>query len=127
MTARDAVRAINAGRVALGVGLVLAPHRSARVWIGDDASGRGTAVLARAHGTREIVLGVLALRVAGDRRSARRLAGALVLCDVVDLAVTIAARRSLPRTSVLVALVAGAGMAGQAWAVGRPADEPPAR
>ncbi len=112
MTPRDVVRAINAGRVALGVGLVLAPRRAARVWIGDEACGAGASVLARAHGTREIVLGSLAMQAPGDRR----LVGALVLCDVVDLGVTVAAHRSLPRSSVLVGLVAAVAMGGQAWA-----------
>jgi hypothetical protein len=120
MVARDVVRAIDAGRVALGVGLVLAPRRGARVWIG-DVDGPGIAVLARAHGTREIVLGALALHAPDDRR----LQGALACCDAVDLAVTVAARRSLPRASVLVALLAAVGMVGQAWAARRLVEQAP--
>jgi hypothetical protein len=120
MAARDVVRAINVGRVALGVGLVLAPRRSARVWIGDDACRDATAVVVRAHGTREIVLGGLAIEFADDGRVGPRVVSALLACDVVDLAVTVAARRSLPRSSALVALLAAVGMAGQAWAAARP-------
>ena len=119
MTPRDVVRAINAGRVALGVGLLVAPRRSARVWIGDDGRLPGVAVVSRAHGSREVLLGGLALHTAGDARFAPRFQRALTACDAVDLVATLAARRSLPRTSVAVALLAAVAMAGQLWAAPR--------
>ena len=119
MAPRDVVRAINAGRVALGVGLLVAPRRSARVWIGDDARLPGVGVVARAHGSREVLLGGLALHTVGDARFAARMQHALAAVDAVDLVATVAARRSLPRTGIAVGLVAAVAMAGELWAAPR--------
>lgn len=125
MTPRDVVRAIQAGRVALGVGLLVAPRRSARVWIGDAARSSGVAVVSRAHGSREVVLGGLALHTAASGRVAARMQWALAACDAVDLVATVAARRSLPRTSSVVALMAVVAMAAELWAAPRLAQADP--
>jgi hypothetical protein len=119
MAPRDVVRAINAGRVALGVGLLVAPRRSGRGWIGDDARLPGVAVVARAHGSREVLLGGLALHTAANARFAARMQHALAAVDAVDLVATLAARRSLPRTSIGVGLIAAIALAGELWAAPR--------
>ncbi|MGI9098074.1 MAG: hypothetical protein ACR2H2_06195 [Solirubrobacteraceae bacterium] len=115
MAPRDYARAINLARIALGLSLLLAPRRSASAWVGADAHRPGTAVIARAHGVRDAVVGVIALQTVDDPLygpRCQRLAG---LCDAVDLGATLMARRSLPRTGVLVGLLAGVGLAGQLW------------
>ena len=61
MPPRDVARALNIGRIALGLSLVLAPRRTGRVWIGADADRPGTGVVLRAHGIRDALLGALAL------------------------------------------------------------------
>jgi hypothetical protein len=115
MSPREFARALNVGRVALGLSLLLAPRRAASAWIGADAARPGTAAVARAHGVRDAVIGVIALQTIDDPLygpRCQRLAG---LCDAVDLAATVAARRSLPSTGVLVGLLAAVGLAGQLW------------
>jgi hypothetical protein len=113
---RDVARALNVGRVALGLGLVLAPRRSLRVWIGADADRPGTAVVARAHGIRDALLGTIALQTLDPPQAALRYHSSLAVCDAVDLGATLAARRSLPRTgTVLVSALAAVGVAGQLW------------
>jgi hypothetical protein len=118
MTPREYARAINVGRIALGLSMLLAPRLSARAWIGADAASPGTAAVARAHGVRDAVIGVIALQTVdhplyGPR--VQRLAG---LCDAVDLGATLAARRSLPPTGILVGLLASVGLAAQLWVAG---------
>jgi hypothetical protein len=125
MSPRDYARAINVGRIVLGLSLLLAPRRSAGAWIGADAARAGTAAVARAQGIRDVVVGVIALQTVDDPLygpRCQRLAG---LCDAVDLGATVAARRSLPRTGVLVGMLAAVGLAGQLWVAARLAAAEP--
>jgi hypothetical protein len=125
MSPREYARVLNVGRIALGLSLLLAPRLSARAWIGADAARPGTAAVARAHGIRDAVLGVIALQTIDDPLygpRCQRLAG---LCDAVDLGATVAARRSLPPTGILVGLLAAVGLAGQLWVAAELAAGPP--
>lgn len=126
MSPRDVARVLNVGRIALGLSLVVAPRRALRGWIGADADRPGTAVVARAHGIRDALLGVIALRTLGSPRTALRYHSSLAVCDAVDLGATLAARRSLPWTgTVLVSAMAAAGVAGQLWVAVRLGAAPP--
>ena len=120
MSPRDYARVLNVGRIVLGLSLVVAPRRAARTWIGAAADRPGTAVVARAHGIRDAVIGVIALQTVDDPLygpRCQRLAG---LCDAVDLGATLAARRSLPWTgTVLISVMAAIGLRGQLWVAGR--------
>ena len=120
MSPRDAARALNAARIALGLSLVLAPRLTARTWIGDDAARPGTRVVLRAHGTRDALLGALALHTVDAPQLGPRYQATLAICDAVDFAATVAARRSLPRVgAILVAAMAATGVAGQLWVAER--------
>jgi hypothetical protein len=65
MNPLDAARGIALGRVALGAGLLLAPAAVARPWIGAAADRPGTQVVLRGFGARDVVLGGIALHLAG--------------------------------------------------------------
>jgi hypothetical protein len=119
MSPRDVARVLSIGRIALGTGLVLAPRRTARAWIGRDADRPGTVVVTRAHGIRDALLGAIALHSLDDPQTGPRLHGVIAVCDAVDLGATLAARRRLPAGAALVAAMAAAGMAGQLWVAGR--------
>ena len=117
MAPRDLARLIAAGRIAIGAGLVLAPRLSTRPWIGADAGRPGAKVLARAMGSRDLVIGAIALHTLGNAQVAPRWQKAGAAVDAVDLAATLAARRELPRGGVaLVVAMATCGIAGQVWA-----------
>jgi hypothetical protein len=117
---RDVARALNVGRIALGLSLVLAPRLTARSWIGDDAARPGTRVVLRAHGIRDALLGALALHTLDAPQVGPRYQATLAVCDAVDFGATVAARRSLPRAgAVLVAAMAAVGVAGQLWVAER--------
>ena len=116
MAPRDVARALNVGRIGLGLSLVLAPRRTLRTWIGGDADRPGTVVVARAHGIRDALLGVVALQTLDDPQTALRYHSSLAICDAVDLGATLAARRALPWTgTVLVSALAAVGVCGQLW------------
>jgi hypothetical protein len=117
MAPRDVARAINIGRVAIGAGLVLAPGLAARGWVGADADRPAVAVLARALGVRDLVLGAMALHTMDRPEVGPRWLRTLAAVDAVDLAATLAARRALPAHGVvLVAAMASGAAAAQAWA-----------
>jgi hypothetical protein len=126
MTGRDVARLINAGRIAVGGALVLAPRRTARGWIGPDADAPGTTVVARALGVRDAVLGGIGLHTIDNPQVGPRWQRTLALCDGVDLAATLAVRRRLPRAGVaLVVVLAGAAVGAQLWAAGQLAEPAP--
>ncbi|MBW3607600.1 MAG: hypothetical protein KY463_04480 [Actinobacteria bacterium] len=117
MSARDLGRALAAGRVAIGVALLVAPRLSLGVWIGRDAASGPVVAPGRALGIREVVLGGLALHVVDRPRVAARMLRAVAVCDAVDLAATVAVRRSLSPVAVAaISAMALAAAAGQLWA-----------
>jgi hypothetical protein len=116
MPPREVARALNRGRIAVGLALVLLPRRAARGWIGGVADNPGVQALARAHGIRDALLGALALHTIDNPQAGPRYQATLAICDAVDLGATIAARRSLPWTGRWgVAAMAAGGMVTQVW------------
>lgn len=111
------VRAIGAGRVALGAAFVARPGLAAP-WLGRVATRPDAGIALRAFGMRDLVLGGLALHTAGNATVAARMQIAGIAVDAADLAATLAARRSVPATGVaLIALLAGGAIAGQVVAI----------
>ncbi|MGH2684766.1 MAG: hypothetical protein ACRDJP_04785 [Actinomycetota bacterium] len=107
MNDRDMVLALHVGRIGVGVGGVLAPHRSTRAWVGPaNAASPAVRVITRAFGVRDAALGVIALK-ALDEADDDRLAAVLrvcAVCDVVDAAATVAAFRHLPKATRFLTL-----------------------
>jgi len=117
MRGRSVARALAVGRIAIGAGLLAAPRLTAGMWLGRAAAPPAVAPLARALGVREVVLGAMVLHVLDRPEVAARWLRAVSVCDVVDLAATVAARRSLPAPGVvLVGALASSAAAAQTWA-----------
>lgn len=106
-----------AGRLLFGIGLLAAPDKTARGWIGDDARRPGVKLVLRALGARDAALGAgaLATRDRPDRLAAWIAAGAV--CDLADLAITLATPAdALPANArwATVALAGGSALGGAA-------------
>lgn len=113
MSGRAIARTIAVGRVAFGVGMLVAPRAVGRSWVGDDGERPGATALVRALGVRDLVLGLIALHTVDHPQIGPRYQRTMAVCDAVDLLATLAVRDSLPPASVAgTALVAGAGAAG---------------
>lgn len=135
MDPRTAARVLAAGRAALGIGLIVAPTRFTRAWIGPEASADPAArVLARGLGIRDLLIGAIALHTVDHPQVGARWMRMAAAADAVDLLATVAARRSLPTAGVVGvgalaggAAAAGAVLAGQLEAIAAPAAdaEPP--
>ncbi len=109
--ARTGAIAVLGLRIAYGAGLIAAPSRLGRRWLGPAANAAPTQVPLRALGAREIVLHAGAI-IAAVRGAPLRpwLAGSIV-GDLSDLAATVAGRNELPKGSATATLVVGGSSA----------------
>ena len=110
-TRQKLARGLAINRISFGGGLILAPGRYARTWVGTDAARQDpTKLLARALGARDLALGasgLLALR-AGDANRTRRWFAAQGMTDAVDFVATLAARDvPLPARAFAAVMAAG--------------------
>lgn len=105
-------------RVAYGAGVIAAPERVARGWIGDDAARAPVKIAIRALGARDVALSIGALAQADERGAGPWLLAAAA-CDCVDLAATLAAGDALTqRARAGTAMLAGgSAVAGAALVV----------
>jgi hypothetical protein len=111
VSARDAARAIAAGRVVVGAAFLLAPALAGRGWIGDDAERPGVQAIFRALGVRDLILGMLTLHVVDRPGIGARTVATCAAADAVDFTATLAARESLPGKAAAGAIVVAGGAA----------------
>lgn len=109
-------RLLAAGRVAVGLGLFLAPSRLGRGWLGEVADEPGTTVATRGLGARDLALGVGALATSDDPDRGRRWIEAGIVADVGDALATLLTADDRPAgaTAAHVAVAGGAAALG-AW------------
>jgi hypothetical protein len=106
--ARLATIAVLGLRVAYGAGLVAAPGRLARRWLGPAADTGPTQVPLQGLGTREIVLHCGALAAAWQGAPLRPWLIGSIAGDLTDVIATVARREQLPEGAArATALVAG--------------------
>lgn len=122
MQARTVVTALGAGRVAIGLGLIVATRRTAGGWLGKDAAAvPGARAAVRGLGARDLAAGaalLVAIARDADDAEVRRWLLAGALGDTVDAVATVSAGRNDPvgRASTLIAVSAAAT---GAWAASR--------
>jgi hypothetical protein len=104
---------MSGARVALGVGLTVAPSRAAGGWLGADSSRPATQVAIRALGARDAVIGAGGLMAATSGRGLRSWMAAAAVSDLADALASLAAGDSLPPRGRIgvVALASGAAVA----------------
>jgi hypothetical protein len=114
MDARTLAKSIAYLRVALGAGLVVAPARSARGWVGEDGTSRAAQVMGIAVGARDVAVAAGTLRALSSGEDAKPWLAASVLCDAADAAANITRRDALPATGAIgvTALAGGAALLG---------------
>jgi hypothetical protein len=107
------------GRVALGAAMLLAPAAIGRPWIGGAADRAGTRVALRGFGARDLVLGGIALHLAGRGPAGARALQACALVDAADAIATLADRRDLPALGAIGVAALAAGSAAAEVALSR--------
>jgi hypothetical protein len=118
--ARTAVLGIAAGRMAIGIGALLATRPALKV-LGFEAGNTQTRALARIAGGRDLALGAMAFAVRDDRDALREATAAAAAVDLGDaISFAIAGRDpAAGRAAVQGVLSGGAAAVVGAWAVRR--------
>ena len=98
-------------RIAYGAGLIAAPERLARRWLGPASATAPTQVPLRGLGVREIVLHVGAVWATLRGAPPRPWLLGSVAGDLSDVAATVAARRELPDGAATATAVVAGGSA----------------
>jgi hypothetical protein len=101
MDARSLVKSLAYLRAALGAGLVVAPARAARGWVGEEGTTPGAQVMGIAVGVRDFALGAGTLRAFARDEDVRPWLAASVLCDAADTAANLSRRSALPATGAI--------------------------
>ena len=98
-------------RVAYGVGLIVAPERLTRRWLGPAAGAPPTQVPLRGMGAREIVVHGAAIAAALNDLPLRPFLAASAAGDLADILATVAGRDGLPKGSATATLAVAGGSA----------------
>lgn len=123
MEPRDIAIAQARGRMAVGAAYVLAPRLAGRIWVGRDADRRGTKVLARAFGARDLALG-LGVVIAIDRGApVRGWLEASALSDAIDFCASLLGGDAVPALARPGVLALGSGSAAVAAWLARTIDD----
>ncbi len=111
MKTRALLTQLSAGRIAIGTGLLVRPQL-AELWIGKDGRRSTVAVVVRALGIRDAVLGAGTLAATRSGQSLRPWLVAGLASDATDLAATAFARRDLSSGSArAIYAIAGSAVA----------------
>src|SRR6201996_9063756 len=118
--ARAAVLGIAGGRIAIGVGALLATRPALKV-LGFEASDTSARALARIAGGRDIALGLLTLAARDDRVRLREAAAVAAAVDLGDaICFGVAGRDPAAGRAAVQGILSGGGATGVgAWAVRR--------
>jgi hypothetical protein len=108
---RVAATAVLGLRIAYGAGLLAAPGRMARRWLGASADTAPTQIPLQGLGTREIVLHCGAIIAACRDSALRPWLAASIAGDLTDVAATVARRGELPDGSARATVLVGGGSA----------------
>jgi len=114
MDQRHVVRLLAVARVAIGVVALTAPRRAGALVLGARGRDRGVALLVRAFGVRDLVLGLGTLQALERDADPATWAKLSAACDAADAAATLLAAPALPATRVVL----GAGSAVTAASLG---------
>lgn len=120
---RIAALAVLGLRIVYGAGLLAAPARLSRRWLGDGVERASAQVPLRALGVREILLHAGAGVAAVQGAPLRPWLAASIAGDLSDIAWTAAARRQLPGGALAATAVVAGGSALVSAAVAAAVDE----
>jgi hypothetical protein len=112
MKPRDLLTQLAAGRIAIGATLIVRPEVVTAGWLGRDGRRPAIAVLGRAFGARDAVLGAGTLAAIRSGQGLRPWLYAGLFADAADLIATHLGRHQLPKASApLIYAIAGGALA----------------
>ena len=105
---------VAAGRIAFGLGFMLMPGLTGKLWIGGDASRPAVKVLTQAIGARDLAMGMGALMAMSQGKPARGWMEGIALTDAADFVWGVIARDRIPPVARMALLALAGGSAAQA-------------
>jgi hypothetical protein len=114
MEPRTLVTGIAVLRAVLGAGLIVAPARSARGWVGEAGTTPGAQVMGIAVGARDVAVALGTLNALRRDEDVKPWVAVSVLCDAADAAANLTRRNHIPATGA----IGVTALAGSAAAVG---------
>lgn len=114
---------MSVGRIAIGAGLLAAPARFSRSWVGEDAERASVQTAMRGLGARDVALGLGGLLARRHGQSTRGWLEAAALADLGDATATLAAWDDLPPTGRWLVLAMAGGAAAVGAALARVVDD----
>ncbi len=120
MDPKQLARNMGIARVTFGLGFMLLPGLTGRVWIGDEADGDRPKVLTQAIGARDLVMGLGILGAMGSNRPVKGWLQMTALTDALDFLAGLVAGDRLPpwNRRILLALAGGSALQGAIAAAG---------
>ena len=111
---RSRAQAMAVGRVLVGVGLLAAPSKAGRGWVGDSVDATVPRMLVQSIGVRDLLLGIGTLSALRAGKPARTWLQIAVAADAADALLTLRYFGSLPATGRIgtLAITIGAAYAG---------------
>jgi hypothetical protein len=110
-----AARALATGRIAVGLGLFIAPKRLSRMWLGHEADGQFVTAVVRGLGARDVAIGVgTIVALSGDEptEDVERWVEAGIVGDLGDAVGTLLTGKRDRDRMVIVGIACGAALAG---------------
>jgi hypothetical protein len=110
-----AARALATGRIAVGLGLFIAPKRLSRMWLGREADGQFVTAVVRGLGARDVAIGVgTIVALSGDEptEDVERWVEAGIVGDLGDAVGTLLTGRRDRDRMVILGIAGGAALAG---------------
>lgn len=107
---KDLARMLSLGRIVIGIGAFLAPHRFGRAWTGEESDSVTSRMAVRGLGARDVALGMGTLIALEGDSSARGWLEAQALADGSDAFSTLSNFKEMPalRRWLMLGTAAGA-------------------
>lgn len=117
---RSAAKGMAIGRILVGVGLLTAPSKAGRAWVGDSVDTGVPRMLVQSVGARDLLLGIGTLVALQGGKPARMWLQIAVAADAADALLTLRYFGSLPATGRIgtLAITVAAAYAGLRTAAG---------
>jgi hypothetical protein len=122
---KQLARNMGIARIVFGLGFMLLPGLTGRVWIGGEAQRDGPRILTQAIGARDLVMGLGILGAMGSNRPVKGWLQMTALTDALDFVAGLVAGARIPRWNRRILLALAGSSAAQGVVAAQGIDDGP--